>query len=80
MEELNHKINCNTCGEEKERIFDGWKYYGTKAKLWVAECGRRWNGKRCPDCQTKHVLNRRKRKPKPKDKEAFQSWLNSSSP
>lgn len=48
---------CTSCQGIKQRIQAGKQPDG-KNKIWVDEHGKRWNGRKCPDCVIEGMKSR----------------------
>jgi len=48
---------CKSCQEIKQRIQNG-KQPDNINKVWVDEHGKKWNGRKCPDCVVKGMKDR----------------------
>ena len=66
MEREINLCTCRNCQKIKIRQQDG-KYNG-KDKRWIDQNGRKWNGRKCPECQAETMRSRMKVK-RSKDKD-----------
>lgn len=48
---------CTKCQEIKTRIQNGKQPDGIN-KVWMDEHGKKWNGRRCPECVLKNMKGR----------------------